>query len=100
MRPAQAFGGPSQGVAVTDLADAIAAALQHKRGAHFLHQIGAIVRGRAVDPQPHGDTGFFQRADRASAGGQDLIAARAMRDCRSGADEPLELIGVEMHAMR
>jgi len=59
-RPVQAA---EQRVAVTDLADAVAATLQQKRGAHFLHEVGTIVRGRAVDPKPYGNAGLFQITD-------------------------------------
>ena len=47
--------------------DAVAAALQQKSGAHFLHQIGAVVRGRSVDAESDGHARLFQLPDRAIA---------------------------------
>ena len=45
------LGRPAQRVAVADFVDAIAAALQQEGGAHFLHQVGGVVRRRAVDAE-------------------------------------------------
>src|SRR5262249_57807290 len=92
----RALGRPAQGIAMTDPADAVAPALQQKSRTYFLHEIGTIVRGRAIDTEPHGNAGFFQGADRASPRGENLVAARAMGYGRSSTGEPRKFIGVEM----
>jgi len=63
---------------MADAFDTVTPALQQERRAHFLHQIGRVVGGRAIDAQAHANSGLFQVANRAVAGGEDLIAAWAM----------------------
>ena len=51
----RAFGRPTQRVEVAHLADAVPAPLQQERSPDFLHQIGSIVRCRAVDAKTDAD---------------------------------------------
>ena len=84
------------------MADDVGAAaqpLEKKGGAHFLDQIGTVGRSRSVDAQADRDSGPLEVRHRADAGGQNLIAARAMADPRSRLAQPVDLGWVEMNAM-
>ena len=61
------FRRPAQCIAMTDGRDAITAALNQECGAHFLDQIGTIVRRGAVDADTDADAGPLQIADRTAA---------------------------------
>src|SRR5437899_11014525 len=91
----RAPGSPAQRVLVADAADAIARPLQQERGADFLHQIGLIVRRRAVDAEPDRDPCLLHLADRTAARRQNLVAAGAMADGGPSFAEPLHLVGIE-----
>ena len=95
----RAFGRPAQRVLVADLADAIARALDQEGGAHLLHQVGAIVRRRAVDADADMHADRFQLAHRAMTGGEHLVRAGAMADGNAGLGEPRHLFGFEMNAV-
>src|SRR4029079_8617207 len=95
-----ARGRPAPCVAVADLADAVAGALQQERGAHLLHEIGGIVGRRAVDAQADAHAGGLHVADRAAARCQRLGAAGAVAHRRSRWRQPPDFIAVEMDAMR
>src|SRR5438445_11486243 len=94
------LGGPAQRVLVADAADAIARPLQQKRGTDFLHQVGSIVRRRAVDAETDRNPRLFHLADRTAARRQNLVAAGAMADGGPGLAEPLHLVGIEEDAVR
>ena len=96
----RALGGPAQRVLVADAADAIARPLQQERGADFLHQVGFIVRGRAVDAKPDRNPRLLHLADRAAARRQNLVAAGAMADGGLGLAEPLHFVRIEEDAVR
>ena len=92
-------GCPAKSVLVADAADAITRALQQECRPHLLHQVGCIVRCRAIDAQADRDPRLFHVADRAATGGQKLVAAGAMADRGSRLAEALHLRRVEMNAM-
>ena len=96
----RARGRPAQRVAVADLGDAVAGALQQERGAHLLHEIGGIVGRRAVDAEADAHAGGLHVADRTAARRQRLVAAGAVADRRSRQRQPPDFIGVEMDAVR
>src|SRR5215831_7936969 len=49
--------------------------LQAERCANLLHQVGGIVRGRAIDAETDADAGLFHLADRTAARSEELVAA-------------------------
>src|SRR5271166_4093008 len=96
----RAFRRPAQCIAMTHSRDAIAAALKQECGAHFLDEIGTIVRRGAVDADTDPDTSLLEIADRTTARRKHLVAAGAMADCRSRSCQTCHLIGVEMNSVR
>ena len=94
------LGRPAQRVAMADAGDTVAMPLQQERRPHLLHQIGGVVGGRAVHAEADAQPRRLHVADRAMAGAEHLVAARAMRDGDAGTRQPRDLAGVEMHAMR
>ncbi len=79
---------------------AVALPLQQERRAHLLHQIGGVVGGGAIDAEPDAHARRLHVADRAMAGGENLVAARAMRDRDAGLRQPRDLRRIEMDAVR
>src|SRR5450432_4484609 len=84
--------GPAQRVLVADAADAIARPLQQECRTHFLHQIGSVVRGRAIDAKSDLNPRLFHVADRTATGSQQLVAAGAMADGGLGLAQTLDLL--------
>ena len=55
---------------------------EQQRVAHALHQVRAVVRGRAVDAEAELDAGRLELAGAALAGGERHVRGRAMADAR------------------
>src|SRR6185295_2823945 len=96
----RAPGDPSQRVLVADAADAVARPLQQECGTDLLHQVGLIVRRRAVDAEADRDPRLLHLADRTAARRQNLVTAGAMADGGPGLAEPLHLVGIEEDTVR
>src|SRR5271165_190016 len=95
----RAFGGPAQRILVADLEHAIARPLQQERRAHLLHQIGGVVRRRAVDAEADADARLLHLANRTAAGCQELVAAGAMAYGGLCPAQPLHLLRTEEDAV-
>ena len=74
--------------------------LQQERRPHFPHEVGAVIGRRPVHPQTHRDPRRLQRANLTGAGGEQLVAARAMRDPHPRPAEAPHVGSAEMDAMR
>ena len=96
----RALGCPAQRVLVADAGNAVARPLQQECSADFLHQVGFIVRRRAVDAKSNRNPRLLHLADRAAARRQDLVAAGAMADGGLGLAEPLHFVRIEENAVR
>src|SRR5205823_9639965 len=72
----------AQRVLVAEPADAVAGALHQERGPQLLHQIGAVIGGRAVDADTDADTGIFHLAHRRSEEHTSELQSLAYLVCR------------------
>ena len=73
--------------------------VDHQRVADALHQVGIVVRGRAVDAEADRAAGRLQFLGAALARGEHHVRRRAMADADLVAAEAAHLVVVEMDAV-